>query len=78
MRRVERVADRAAVVERPGDQCGWSWNALVALDRDVVDLAAIEDTLGTLLKSREDVEAMRGERLSTLVSRAMLTSVGAY
>ena len=45
--------------------------ALVALDRDVVELGAIEDTLGVLLKAREDVEAMRGERLSALLSRAL-------
>ena len=69
----------AELYKTPGVSETLDWvAALVALDRDVVDLAAIEDTLGTLLKSREDVEAMRGERLSTLVSRAMLTSVGAY
>jgi len=69
----------AGLYKTPGVSETLDWvAALVALDRDVVDLAAIEDTLGTLLKSREDVEAMRGERLSTLVSRAMLTSVGAY
>ena len=69
----------AELYKTPGVSETLDWvSALVALDRDVVDLAAIEDTLGTLLKSREDVEAMRGERLSTLVSRAMLTSVGAH
>jgi len=69
----------AGLYKTPGVSETLDWvAALVALDRDVVDLAAIEDTLGTLLKSREDVEAMRGERLSTLVSRAMLTSVGAH
>ena len=69
----------AGLYKTPGVSETLDWvAALVALDRHVVDLAAIEDTLGTLLKSREDVEAMRGERLSTLVSRAMLTSVGAY
>ncbi len=65
-----RTAD---LYKTPGVSETLDWvAALVALDRDVVDASAIEDTLGALLKSREDVEAMRGERLSTLVNRALL------
>ena len=68
----------AELYKTPGVSETLDWvAALVALDRQVVDLRAIEDTIGVLLKSREDVEALRGERLSTLVSRAMLKSVGA-
>jgi MoxR-like ATPase len=68
----------AELYKTPGVSETLDWvTALVALDRQVVDLSAIEDTIGVLLKSREDVEALRGERLSTLVSRAMLKSVGA-
>jgi MoxR-like ATPase len=69
----------AELYKTPGLSETLDWvAALVALDHDVVDLPAIEDTLGVLLKSREDVEALRGERLSTLVGRAMLKSVGAH
>ena len=49
--------------------------ALVALDRHALDPATIEDTLGVVLKAREDIEAMRGERLTGLLARAMLHGV---
>ena len=62
----------AELYKTPGVSETLDWvAALVALDRDVVELGAIEDTLGVLLKAREDVEAMRGERLSALLSRAL-------
>ena len=44
--------------------------ALVALDRDTLDAAAADDTLGVLLKAREDIEAMRGPRLAELIAHA--------
>lgn len=67
----------AELYKTPGVSETLDWvAALVALDREVVDLSAIEDTLGVLLKAREDVEAMRGERLSALLSRAMARSAG--
>lgn len=67
----------AELYKTPGVSETLDWvAALVALDREVVDLGAIEDTLGVLLKAREDVEAMRGERLSVLLSRAMARSAG--
>ena len=66
----------AELYKTPGVSETLDWvAALVALDRDAVELDAIEDTLGVLLKAREDVEAMRGERLSALLSRAMLRGV---
>jgi hypothetical protein len=49
--------------------------ALVALDRTALDPATIEDTLGVVLKAREDIEAMKGERLQGLLARAMLQGV---
>ena len=62
----------AELYKTPGVSETLDWvAALVALDRQAVDLAAIEDTLGVLLKAREDVEAMRGERLSALVAGAV-------
>ena len=66
----------AELYKTPGISETLDWvAALVALDRQTVDIDAIEDTLGVLLKAREDVEAMRGDRLSALVSRAMLPGV---
>jgi MoxR-like ATPase len=45
--------------------------ALAALDRKVLDITAIEDTLGVVLKAKDDIEAIRGERLAGLLQRAM-------
>jgi len=44
--------------------------ALVAMDRKELDAATIEQTLGLLLKNREDIEAVRGQRVSDLLDRA--------
>ena len=44
--------------------------ALVALDLDGLDPGTIENTLGVVLKSRDDIEALRGEPLSKLLQRA--------
>jgi MoxR-like ATPase len=44
--------------------------ALVALDRKELDSATIDQTLGILLKNHEDILAVRGERVSELLSRA--------
>jgi len=44
--------------------------ALVALDRQELDPATIEQTLGILLKNQEDILAVRGERVSELLNRA--------
>jgi MoxR-like ATPase len=45
--------------------------ALVALDRDVLDADVIEETLGILLKNQEDIESVVGERLKTILARAL-------
>ncbi len=45
--------------------------ALVALDREVLDADVIEETLGLLLKNQEDIDSVRGERVQTLLVRAM-------
>lgn len=42
--------------------------ALMALDRERLDAAAADETIGVLLKAREDVEAMRGARLAALIT----------
>ena len=44
--------------------------ALVALDQEAVDPATIEQTLGVVLKAREDIDAVRGERLADLLAGA--------
>jgi MoxR-like ATPase len=63
-----RKADlyKAAGVSETLDWVG----ALVALDRTELDSAAIEQTLGILLKNQEDIQALRGERISDLLNRA--------
>jgi MoxR-like ATPase len=48
--------------------------ALVALDRGTLDAAAIEDTLGVVLKAREDLESIRGRGVAELLERAMARS----
>jgi MoxR-like ATPase len=45
--------------------------ALVALDTDVLDARVIEETLGVVLKAKEDLETVRGLRASELLDRAM-------
>ena len=55
----------------PGVSETLDWvSALVALDRDALDAAAADDTLGVLLKAREDIDAMRGTRLAELIADA--------
>ncbi len=44
--------------------------ALVALDRQELDPATIEQTLGILLKNQEDILAVRGARVSELLNRS--------
>ena len=45
--------------------------ALVALDRETLDADAIDETLGVVLKAREDLEAIRGRRAAELLERAV-------
>ena len=66
----------AELYKTPGISETLDWvAALVALDRQTLDAATIEGTLGAVLKAREDIEAIRGERLTGLLSRAMLQGV---
>ena len=44
--------------------------ALVALEKDQLDEAAVEQTLGVLLKDHDDIESLSGERLAALVRDA--------
>jgi MoxR-like ATPase len=45
--------------------------ALVTMNRETLDAATVEQTLGVLLKHREDLDAVRGERVQALVGRAL-------
>ena len=45
--------------------------ALVALNRDTLDAEVVDQTLGVLLKHREDLEAVRGEKLQGVLARAL-------
>ena len=45
--------------------------ALVALDKHQLDPAVVGETLGILLKDHDDIEALRGSRLTTLVGDAL-------
>jgi MoxR-like ATPase len=44
--------------------------ALVALHRETLDADALEETLGVVLKAKEDLEALRGLRAAQLLERA--------
>lgn len=44
--------------------------ALAALDRDTLDPDVVDATLGVVLKSRDDIDAVSGDTLVGLVSRA--------
>ncbi len=46
--------------------------ALIELDRNVLDASLIDDTLGVLLKTQEDVAAVDEARLAELMERAQL------
>ena len=45
--------------------------ALVALNREVIDAEVVNETLGILLKNQEDIDAIRGERVGTILARAL-------
>jgi MoxR-like ATPase len=54
----------------PGVSETLDWaRALVALDRQTLDTDAAERTLGTVLKSKDDLDAVRGERLAGILAR---------
>ena len=48
--------------------------ALVALDRQELDRETIDETLGLVLKTQEDLAAIRGQRAQTLLSQSQLPS----
>ena len=54
----------------PGVSETLDWaRALVALDRQALDATAVEQTLGVVLKSKDDIDAIRGEHLAGILAR---------
>ena len=49
--------------------------ALTALDQQHLDPEVVDETLGLLLKYREDLEAVRGARAGEVLSRALARGV---
>ena len=71
MTRVVQELRRRELYEVPGVSETLDWvAALVALDRDRLDPATAEETLGVLLKAREDIESVRGATLAQLIAHA--------
>ena len=61
----------------PGVSETLDWvSALVALDRDTLDPEAVAETMGVVLKSKDDLDALRGERLAAVPARAATTHCG--
>jgi MoxR-like ATPase len=81
----ERLAEEAAAFVRglrgldlakpPGvaETIDWA-QALAALGREEIDAEVVEQTLGSVLKYREDIEAVRDETLVGLIEEARTTA----
>ena len=50
--------------------------ALLALNRERLDIETVEETLGLLLKNQEDIQSVRGERLQAVLNRALARGAG--
>ena len=62
----------AELYKVPGVAETLDWTAaLVGLDQTELDPSVIDDTLGIMLKYREDVETVRGEQTRALLNRSM-------
>ena len=60
---------RQELYKVPGVSETIDWvTALVALDRQALDPDAINQTLGIVLKTKEDLESVRGEKIASLVA----------
>ena len=67
---------RVELYKVPGVSETLDWAAaLAALDQEQLEPAVIDETLGILLKYREDVEAVRGARAGEVLSRALAGGV---
>jgi MoxR-like ATPase len=72
-RQVTRVVQelrRRELYKVPGVSETIDWTAaLAALDRSALDAQSADETLGALLKAREDIDAIRGGVLAELIAR---------
>jgi MoxR-like ATPase len=67
---VQSLRDRS-LYKRPGVAETLDWlRALVALEIELVDPSVLQDTMGALLKTEEDVAALRGEAAVELLEQA--------
>ena len=65
-----RTAD---LYKKPGVSETIDWvSALVALDCQTLDAAAVDETLGVVIKAKEDLDALRGSRAAELLERAIV------
>jgi MoxR-like ATPase len=72
MTRLVQSLRRQELYKVPGVSETIDWvTALVALDRQALDPDAVNETLGIALKTKEDLESVRGETLGNLVTLAM-------
>jgi len=63
---------RQELYKLPGVSETIDWvSALAALDRQMLDPDSVNDTLGLVLKTKDDLEAVRGEKLAELLSVAV-------
>jgi MoxR-like ATPase len=62
---------RELLYKVPGVSETLDWvSALIALGRDTLDVDVAEQTLGVLLKAKDDIDAVRGEKLAAVLQRA--------
>jgi MoxR-like ATPase len=64
--------------KKPGvaETIDWA-TALVALERDRLDPEIVDQTLGVVLKAKEDLDALRGARAAALVERVLASAPSA-
>ena len=66
---------RVELYKVPGVAETLDWvNALVAMDRDALDPSVVDETLGALLKYREDVELVRQDHAEPILERVQANS----
>jgi MoxR-like ATPase len=62
---------REPLYKVPGVSETLDWlSALTALGRETLDMETVEHTLGVILKAKDDLDAVRGERLAGILQRA--------
>jgi MoxR-like ATPase len=64
---------RADLYKVPGVSETIDWvTALAALERTTLDAEAVDETLGVVLKAKEDLAAIRGRRSTEILDRALV------